>query len=400
MKRFLTVFIALMLLLSSCGTPPTEPTQSPTPEAAPSPPAATEEIAIETQRPAIRTVSLEDLPNYIPELGFELESVWRAEAFGFNGAGLLYMGREEDGERRARLYFYDFPQKTGVLSAFSLELLLRSDGEKYDFCLSQEYDALSSYFSRFSGTAEEDGEKLQMSYSDIAIDLEPEERLEIFIREKGTYYISPYEDPSQYLPGDGTQYSLENRMRYLPLEFVRLSEEEANKAMYDMPLFRDEISLPIARTSTANGIRRVFGDVEISFGEINLSYYYVDMPSFHMYGHYWIDDTGTGNYTLDGAISSGDDFPVTARGIKIGQSLYEVAARFPGSENILDNSDDYEKEYIIILLFGREEQGGIFGTAYYREGYLTQLIYSFDGEAVKLHFDSDGKLERFHWFEL
>lgn len=241
MKRFLTVAVVLILLMSACGTVPTETTQSPTPEITSAAPVASNEFAKETDGSAVHILDLEYLPDYVPELGFEPESVWKSEAFGNNGAGLLYISGKENGKRRVRLYFYDYAPETEEISTTVFDLLAHSDEEKYKFCLSQEEDALCSGFSLLSGAAETNRGKMQLSYSDAALELT--ENVQLNSLETGTFLIYPDVD----------------RTKYLPTEFVRLSEDKASKAMYEMPLFPDEISLPVPRNCTADDIKRIFG---------------------------------------------------------------------------------------------------------------------------------------------
>ena len=376
MKRFLTVAAALILLMSACGTAPTEPTQSPTPEITSSPPVATDEFVKETGGSSIHMLGLEDLPDYVPELGFEHESVWRAEAFGNNGAGLLYVSGEENGERRVRLYFYDYAPENDDILTTVFDLLAHSDEGKYEFCLSQEEDALRSYFSLLSGTAELNGGKIQLSYSDAALELT--ENVQLNRLETGTFLTSPDVD----------------RAKYLPMEFVRLSEDEASKAMYEMPLFRDEISLPVPLDCSPDDIKRIFGEVEIYYDPLS-NYFSLETSSGSIHGRYKISGTEITNYYVHGVISTANDFAVTVRGIEIGQSLYEVTALFPGRENVPDNLDE---ALGIILLYGQDYPGMVFGTAYYEEGRIYQLVYALGGGAIKLGIDGNGNLESVRWF--
>ena len=366
MKRFLTVAIVLILLMGACGTAPTEPTQSPAPEITPSAPVATDEFVKETDGSFVHIPTLADLPDYVPELGFEHESVWSAEAFGNNGAGLMYVSGEENGERRVRLYFYDCAPKTGEILTTAFDLLAHSDEGKYEFYLSQEEDALTSGFSLLSGTAELNGGKIQLSYSEAALERTQDVRLNCL--ETGTFL----------------SYSDSDFTKYLPTEFVRLSEDEASKAMYKMPLFRDELRSIFNFAPTEQELSDFWED-EIELVECETDPLMYELSSSNALARVsrFADSTGSVRYHIWKYVAHTPETAVSPRMAMIGDELGDVLSAFCLGDELSIDAPDEGAVYIygFFLNSSRLE---------FRDGKPAELCIAAEVYVVIYHIDEDG----------
>lgn len=268
-----------------------------------------------------------------------------------------------------------------LLISFSGQALRTDDG--YSFTLDKnEFGATGiSLVSECGGTLQLTGDSLMLCYENAEfVVTSANADNELIIDDAGTKIT---------YSGCDRPYEL-----FLPTEFSLVPADEAGYVWYDMPLFPDEILLPIPRISTADDFSSLFGRSEISFDALNKMLFSLETPYCNIYGV--CAENGT-NYYVSGLTSTENRTAPSIRGIKIGDSFYAAAGKFPGVENIPPSGEETQNS---ISLYGQESQGGIFGAVHYLNGCISDLTYALGGEAIRFAFDNSGSLESISWFEI
>lgn len=215
----------ILLLLTACGTPAAEVSTKPGQHT------GTVQMEDGTDSSAVSGQL-----DYIPPMDFTPSSAWMAAPFGGGGQALLYTGAEENGAipfkifTACKRYMYtDDPYH--VLSmdcrSFSGEFII--DGRYFSFTASFDSEAGGPAGPHsVSGTAEIDADVLTISYTDASPRYE-NQRLTKNLEAEPSIICSLGEL-------DANTFEL-----HLPYSFIRLSDEQIGSAMYQMPVFTEEI---------------------------------------------------------------------------------------------------------------------------------------------------------------
>ena len=272
MKRLMLTAL-LLLLFSACGIPSDMPTP-------------TSEQGHALIEPGVAEA-------YFPDLPFEIESVWCAMSYGQRGEAVLFMG-EVDGDTIPVCVFtkyeYDMtPNKITVLEARALYGNL--DSVTQTFIITEGTPAAQTV----SGKYTMQGETLLLAYTEA-----------IAAHEDGVVF--KLENSNPRIVVDSSESS--GHTQYLPIEFRRISSDDAETAMYDLPASQNEIS------ACPNE-----GDTAFLYSEAD--YYY---------------------------LSTSEKYAPKLRGLTIGDSIYDIIVRFPFSDiglAVMSTDDTSDKEFVL-----------------------------------------------------
>ena len=285
------------------------------------------------------------LPPYHPDVGFDIASTWTAEFDDSDGRAILELGKNEDGLVPFHVYMYKYG---------------RDSGGDLVSCIN-DFSAVLSADCSFTG---------KNNYGDPYT---------------GTLNIV---DDTILLTCDW------NPEFVYPNRFARVSEPEASTIWYDMPLFPDDIILPLPLSTDHETIVSLLGEPVERRVERDSQRAFVQYQYDHteIRGELGPPDSEEG-YCFIGSYTSSDPNRVPqVRGIKIGDSAVSVIARFPNEARFPYIWNALRKNaYKEIYLYG------LVGTSHY-EGYIQfqkgrpiRIVYSC-GLIIGFDLDADGNV--------
>ena len=349
MKRsILSILLALaLILLAACGeaaaTP--EPVESVSPEH--------EEI--------IEPVAAG--PVELPDVGFEVASMWYASGFGDGGRAFLFLGEPQGETMDVALYMcqYYYEMSAGRelrhFETWSERCTASPDGDGWRF----ELDGFSVY-------VETDGAELTVLYSNP--DGDPNLMSDT---PNGPTRVRTFN-------WGGGEFTAE---LFYPDCFGYVSPETAPLVWCAMPMFGEEIEYAIPMTG-------IFDDLTARFGEENLTpddYFdyrlEFENTSLAVYTH----GDGEERYTIACMQTDDPRYAPTVRGITIGCSYIDALSRFTAnptlnrSETVIYGGSDMVDSYGLISFYSNELSFGDGHTGerieYYfnEEGLITSVAY-------------------------
>ena len=345
MKRsILSILLALaLILLAACGeaaaTP--EPVESVSPEH--------EEI--------IEPVAAG--PVELPDVGFEIASMWYSGGFGDGGRAVLFLGEPENDLLSAALFmcqYYYEPMGNGYyytcMYTDSPTLSAARDGDGWRF----ELDGFSVYF-------EPDGELIYLEYSNQA----------------GNPKLLTGEQPARlYSPGD---YTVE--LEY-PLSFAYVPDQFTRQVWCAMPMFKQEIDAKIPVSGLISDLKAEFGEDSVVLDEQS-DMFTIDLDDTQLYGYYSAD--GEKYYELS-IITSDPRYAPAVRGVTIGTPLEDVLSRFMFEPRVFSNTNS-------LLLYGEYDSHADFGILRADENHV---MYCFSSHCVQFNLDENSVVESVRYF--
>ena len=311
MKKSIPLLLALVLLLTACGTPSAEVTPSSVPSEA-------QEVSAEPLEEYVET------PDYYPPMSFTPESAWVAEPFGDCGYALMYMGPEESGARRFKIYSYFVSRRSGDAKTIA-ETDMRSfecttGGGRFEYIPGSSGDF--KVFNSLSGEAslDLDSGTLELRYTQFVPSISE------------AVYELDRESPRVIFDDE----SLGEVFLYLPTKFVRITPDRLGKMMYNMPVYFDELSW-----------RPNSGDTAFLY------------------------EDGKAGYVTDNP-----EYIPNIRGLTIGDSFADIVARIPNRQGVTQvRSGPFDPR---LLSPGVETDINLYGGMGYF--YLAKLSYGADGQ--------------------
>ena len=295
-------------------TPATAPVPTPTPVHTPTPtpgvtPSVLMRIADYPYPGRMERVSDEPLepvlpgPVELPDVGFEVASMWYASGFGDGGRAFLFLGEPQGETMDVALYMcqyyyeytYGYPMRHTDTQSQTFSAIPDSDGWRF------ELDGFSVY--------------VEVNGADLTI-----------------YYSNPDGDPNlmsdtsngptrvRTFNWGGGEFTAE---LFYPDRFGYVSPETAPTVWCTMPMFAEEIVRPIPERGALEDLYTEFGEENIVMGEYDLIN--IDVPGTHAYAY--LSDNGHGY--IDLSIQTVDPkYAPTLRGLTIGSRYIDVLARF------------------------------------------------------------------------
>lgn len=338
MKKIIELLLTLTLLLTACAAPaqPPEPTPAPTPAQTPTP--------APTPEPEPESLAGELIPQDVgaplPEQEFEVDSVWGTPEP--DGRVMLLLSARDGGEVSAALYDAGMlTDSFGPEAARTVAEILAEPQPR-----TVKFTARSVGDGKFYDTANAislavDGDTLSFSDSELTIDL------------------------------------------------IRLTDSEAPLAWARMPLFAEELKMPAPLEGSFAELLEIYGEA-VETDEYN-SRFELETDAFGMYGSVHEAADGGKMYHVFGYLSRANGgHHISARGIEIGDSAAEAAARFPNPGRLPDCSDSggYGQ------LYGSSRTAGCFGSINCTaDGIPEMMVYSAGIPFIKLYFDENGYLD-------
>lgn len=341
MKKTAALLLALTLLLAACAAPAQPPEPTPTPTPAPSPsqtptPAPTPEP---TPTSSVGSPIPQDVGAPLPEQEFEVDSVWGTPEP--DGRVMLLLSASDGGEVSAALY------DAGMLA--------------------------DNFGPELAGTVAE-------------IFAEPQPRTVKFTARSvgdGKFYDSA-NAISLAVDGDTLSFSDSE----LTVDLIRLTDSEAPLAWARMPLFEDELKIPVPREGSFAELLELYGEA-VETDEYN-SRFELEADGFGMLGLVYEAADGEEIYTVFSYWSRANgERHISARGIEIGDSAAEAAARFPNPGRLSDRCAPGGPGQ----LYGTSKMAGFFGSIYYTAADVPEtMVYAAGEPFIKLYFDESGCL--------
>ena len=388
MKRsILSVLLALALtLLAGCGgnaataTPVTTPEASAveSPAPAPTPAATPAPTLIPTPKPTPEPTPNPDRiyrdeddpvvpvaagPVELPDVGFEVASMWYASGFGDGGRAFLFLGEPQGETMDVALYMgqyyyeytYGYPMRHTDTQSQTFSAIPDGDGWRF------ELDGFSVY--------------VEPNGADLTI-----------------YYSNPEGDPNlmsdtsngptrvRTFNWGGGEFTAE---LFYPDRFGYVSPETSVLVWYAMPMFDEEIEYAIPMTG-------IFDDLTARFGEENLTpndYFDYRLEFENISLAVYTHGDSEERYTIACMQTDDPRYAPTVRGITIGCSYIDALARFTAnptlnrSETVIYGGSDMVDSYGLISFYSNELSFGDGHTGerieYYfnEEGLITSVAY-------------------------
>ena len=166
-------------------------------------------------------------------MDFTPTSVWCAEPFGSDGMAVLFMGEPKDGARPFKLYFSFYSDRFGdfakagnlQLYAFASEL----EQGRFEYVRDESNaDPEMQYIGRIEAGMEISGNRLTIDYETVSMyDM------------TRNYLDATSASPRVVLERNDTGFI---KYLYLPREFTRMDDRHIASAMYQMPVYYEELS--------------------------------------------------------------------------------------------------------------------------------------------------------------
>ncbi len=369
MRKFIPLLLALLLLLLSACAPASQPSPAPAPS------------SIVTAAPAPPESSPSSVP--LPPLDFEIGSIWTAEAFGSNGQAFLFMSPIENGAFRLSLYTSQSAKSAAsspdayapvllYTSALHSKAVLSGDGFAFD--VSDSY-AIRAFF---------DASGLTLAYSNRSLK-----------GNSSTRYL--FGDPGMpQLRYDSPDAPHLGHTLYLPVRFTRCTKAEAGILWKDMPMFADEILLPVPRITTLEKIRSTFGEPERVEHVMEGDFY----CSTYVFPHAELELLIPVNASspLCRVLSFQTDdtaYTLCVRGVTIGSHADDVLSRFPNAAG--DFSELSKAPAQKIALYGEPEQWNPSGAVAFSNSLPSYIVYTESSYSIRFYLDEHGLVDRI-WF--
>lgn len=352
MKRTLPLFFALFLL-TACGAPAAAPSASARPSAEPYVEPVIEPYSyLPSSSATDLTVDERGRPKYVPPMDFAPTSVWCAEPFGSDGMAVLFMGEPRDGARPFKLYFSfnsdrfgDFAKAGNLqLYAFVSEL----EQGRFEYVRDESNaDLEMQYIGRIDAGMEISGNRLTIDYETVSMyDM------------TRNYLDATSASPRVVLERNDTGFI---RYLYLPREFTRMDDRHIASAMYQMPVYYEELSF------------------SPNSGETAALY----------------DELGE-RYT-----SSDPEYAPKLRGIGIGSSLDDILERIPVEAYMEHDSGTLHVDPDMITvnegglrLYGDPQSLSHCAALYYENGRPSDVVITCRyATRVTFHLNADGLIE-------
>ena len=337
MMKKSALLLALLLLLTACGEAAASPSVEPSPEAEPV--AAGMDV--------------------LPDVGFEIASMWYSGGFGDGGRAVLFLGDPENDSLSAALFvcqYYYEPMGSGYyytcMHTDSPTLSAARNGDGWRF----ELDGFSVYF-------EPDDELIYLEYSNPA----------------GNPELLTGEQPARlYSPGD---YTVE--LEY-PLSFAYVPNQFTQQIWCAMPMFKQEIDAKIPVSGLISDLRAEFGEDSVVLDEQSDTFA-IDLDDTQLYGYYSAD--GEKYYELS-IITSNPRYAPAVRGVTIGTPLEAVLSRFMFEPRVFSNTNS-------LLLYGEYDSHADFGILRPDEN---RVMYCCGSHCVQFNFDENSVVESVRYF--
>lgn len=344
MKKTSALLLTLTLLLTACAAPAQPPEPTPAPTSAPTPaqtptPAPTPEPEPEPKSRAGALIP-QDVGAPLPEQEFEVDSVWATPEP--DGRVMLLLSAPDGGEVSAALYDAGMlTDSFGPEVARTIEEIL-AEGQPRTV----KFTARSVGDGKFYDTANAisltvDGDTLSFSDSELTVDL------------------------------------------------IRLTDSEAPLAWARMPLFAEELKMPVPHEGSFAELLELYGEA-VEMGEYDASFM-LETDAFSMFGPVYEAADGEKMYSVFSYWSRANgEHHISARGIEIGDSAVEVAARFPNPGRLPDCSDSGG----FGQLYGTAQMAGCFGSINCTAAGVPEMMVYTAGALpfIKLYFDESGCL--------
>ncbi len=294
---------------------------------------------------AAPTHETEPLPPYHPSVGFHIESTWTSKFDDSDGRAILELGKDEDGLVPFHVYLYQYERDS--------------------------VGTLVTHMDDFSAVLAEDS---RFSVENTTDDFYT-----------GTLDIN---DDTIFLACDW------DTERPCPTRFTRLSEPTASTIWYDMPLFIEDIRLPVPLATDHETIVSVLGEpvsrlVDRDSQRAFVQYQY---DNIEIRGELHPPDSEEG-YCVIGSYTSSDPNRIPqVRGIQVGDSADSVLARFPndtGFSSLWDIASARSTQEI--YLYGQLGTPHYEGRIRFQDGRPASIIYSC-GPIIAFDLDADGRV--------
>ena len=283
-KKLPAMALALaLILLAGCGGAEFENYTSLSPK-----PKAPEPVAAET--------------DVLPDVGFEIDTVWYSAGFGEDGRAVLFLGEPGEETIDAALFIAQHCYDDGNYRMLTLDntttAVRNGDGWRFD------YWGVSVLLTA-------DGDMLSASYEIDESIPEPLTSEEFWIDENGNAVRR------------WTRYADFTFLSYYPSGFMPVQKSEAGLVWCSMPMFICEIESPLPRIGYIADITAILGDENL---EIEGDYFRIDNEDISVSGFISADGRRYNDLSLS---SSDPEFAPKIRGITIGCSFLDAVLRFP-----------------------------------------------------------------------
>ena len=367
MRKLAISLLALALFAFSACTPGSQPSPEPSPTATAAPP---------TPEPSPSPVPL-------PPVDFEISSIWTAETFGESGQAFLFMSPIENGTFYFSMYTSQYATlNAGAPNAYAPVLLFTSShnstavssGDGFSLSEPVEY-SVQAFF---------DASNLTLTYSNRALKGDSSIRY---------LFAEPDKPQILYDPPDAPHLG---HTLCLPVRFTRCKEAEAEILWQNMPLFVDEIRMPVPRVTTLGDIRNAFGEPERVEQDIEGAFY----RSTYVYDHAELEllipvDT---SFPLCRILSFRTDDAALApcvRGVTVGSSADDVLSRFPnaaGKFSVICEAGLHK-----VALYGEPEQWNPSGAVVFSSSRPAYIVYLESNYCIRFYLDEHGLVDHI-WF--
>ena len=277
MLKKLAFSLALLLILTACGGAAASPSATPSPE----PVAAGMDV--------------------LPDVGFEVDTVWYSAGFGEDGRAVLFLGEPGEETMDAALFIAQHCYDDGNyrMQALNKTATAQRDGDGWRF----------GYWG-VSVLLTPDGDMLSASYEIDESIPDPLTSEKFWIDENGNAVRR------------WTRYADYTYLSYYPSGFMPVQDSEIGLVWCSMPMFSCEIESPLPRSGYIDDVTAILGDENF---EIEGDYFRIDNGDISVSGF-----SSDGSRYNDLSLSSSDpEFAPKIRGITIGCSFMDAVLRFP-----------------------------------------------------------------------